>query len=124
MLRPASSSGVYIRMSGACSTVSSMVKRGAISTRPPTLAAAMMAITKPIAERSSLRWKSSGISSFPRHGGRHDGHVHLARRGKRHGPDRHPDVEAADDRAQQEEQAAEGARDVVGVHRHQESTNE
>ena len=65
MLRPASSSGVYIRMSGACSTVSSMVKRGAISTMPPTLAAAMMAITNPIAERSSLRWKSSGIRHSP-----------------------------------------------------------
>ena len=65
MLRPASSSGVYKRMSGACSTVSSMVKSGAISTIPPTLAAAMIAITNPIAERSSLRWKSSGMPHSP-----------------------------------------------------------
>jgi len=55
MLRPASSSGVYMRMSGVSSTVSSMVNKGAISTMPPTLAAAMIASTKPMAERSSLR---------------------------------------------------------------------
>jgi hypothetical protein len=42
-------------MSGASSTVSWMVKSGAISTRPPTLAAAMIAMTKPMAVRSSLR---------------------------------------------------------------------
>src|SRR5215207_10344755 len=100
MLRPASSNGVYIRMSGACSTVSSIVKRGAISTMPPTLAAAMMASMNPIAERSSLRWKSSGISSFPRYGGGDDGHVRISCHDERHGPDRHPDVEAANDRAQ------------------------
>src|SRR5688572_1845004 len=109
MLRPASSSGVYKRMSGACSTVSSMVKSGAISTIPPTLAAAMIAITNPIVERSSLRWKSSGTPSFPRHGGWHDRHVSFARRFARSEPDRHPDVVAADHGAQQEEQAPEGA---------------
>ena len=52
-------------MSGACSTVSSMVNSGAISTMPPTLAAAMIAMTKPMAERSILRWNSSGIRHSP-----------------------------------------------------------
>ena len=34
-------------------------------------------------------------------------------------PDRHPDVVAADDGADQEQQAADGARDVIGMHRDQ-----
>src|SRR5262245_45685103 len=103
MLRPASSSGVYMRISGASSTVSPMVKRGAISTKPPTLAAAMIAITKPIVERSSLRWNSSGMSLFPGYG-RDYRHIRLACRRKRHGSYRHPDVVAADHRADQEKQ--------------------
>ena len=39
--------------------------------------------------------------------------------GSRRRPDRHPDVVGADDRADQEQQAADGARDVVGMHRDQ-----
>jgi len=42
-------------MSAVFSTVSSMVKRGAISTRPPMAETPMMASTKPIALRSILR---------------------------------------------------------------------
>src|SRR5690606_37732225 len=105
-------------MSGASSTVSSMVKRGAISTMPPTLATAMIAITNAMDERSSLRWNSSDMSSLSRHGGGRHRHVTRAR-GGRTGPDRHPDVVAADHRADQEQQPPEGARDIVGIHRHQ-----
>src|SRR5262245_48734938 len=116
MLRPASSNGVYSRMSGASSTVPAMVKSGAISTMPPTLAAAMMAMTKPVAERSSLRWSSSGISSFPRQSGSDHGHVDLPRGLQGRRSRRHPHVVAAYDRADQEEQAPEGACNVIGVH--------
>src|SRR3546814_2865621 len=55
MLRPASSSGVYIRMSGAVSTVSSIVNSGAISTMPPMLATATMARARSEEHTSELQ---------------------------------------------------------------------
>src|SRR5690348_3926663 len=104
-------------MSGAFSTVCWMVKRGAISMKPPIDETTRMAARKPTELRSSLRW-SSGMSLL------------RWRRGKRRyvllaaaagfgpaGADGHPHIEGADHRAGEEEQAADGARDVIGVHR-------
>ena len=45
--------GKAIAKVGAASTVSSMVKSGAISMKPPTIAAAMIARARPIEWRSS-----------------------------------------------------------------------
>src|SRR5215217_9628421 len=98
-----------------------MVKSGAISTMPPTLAAAMIATTKPMAVRSSFRWNSSAMMSL-RRGGRGAGgkprvrHIRPSGHGGGRRADRHPDVEGSDDGAQQEQQAAKGARDIVWVH--------
>ncbi len=52
-------------MSGASSTVWSMVKSGAISTMPPTLAAAMMASTKPMADALELAVEQFGHRVIP-----------------------------------------------------------
>src|SRR6187401_3228696 len=100
-------------MSGASSTVSSMVKSGAISTMPPTLAAAMIAITKPMAVRSILRWKNSGMASLRRGRGRSGSETCVGNVGLPLGSGgrlahRHPDVEGGDDGTEQEEQSAEG----------------
>src|SRR3954451_17441532 len=116
MLRPASSSGVYSRMSGTFSTVSGMVNRGAISTMPPTLAAAMTASTNPMADRSSLRWKISGIALLSRHCRADDRLVLNYPRRVRKGADGEPDIDAADDRADQKKQPPECPRDVVWIH--------
>src|SRR5918998_1552755 len=108
-------------MSGTSSTVSWMVNSGAISTMPPTLAAAMIAMTKPMAVRSSLWWNSSAMGSLRRACGAAGGkpdirHVRLPLGGNGHRAHRHPYVIGSDDGAEQEEQAAEGARDVVRIH--------
>src|SRR5690606_34618958 len=110
------------RMSGASSTVSSMVNSGAISTMPPMAETPMMASTKPMALRSSLRWKNSGIGSLSRldGGGRpmRGRHVRgaVARRTAMRRADGHEDVPGTDHRAGEEEQPAHGAGDVVGMH--------
>src|SRR4029450_8116834 len=104
-------------MSGASSTVSWMVKSGAISTMPPTLAAAMMAKTKPVAVRSILRWNSSGMFLLRR--ARRSASIRqigFPFGGERRGACRHPDVVTGDDSSKQEEKAAESARDVVRIH--------
>src|SRR5690606_18623412 len=107
-------------MSGTSSTVSSIVNNGAISTIPPTLAAAMIASTKPIAERSSLRWKSSRIALLRRYRiAAIERNIALADERPRRRPHRHPDVVAADDGADQEQQAPGGPCDVIGIHRDQ-----
>src|SRR6187551_1805207 len=107
-------------MCGSSSTVPSMVNRGAISNRPPMADTTTIASTKPMALRSSLRWKNSAMPLLRRlEGGAGGGQVR--RRlgaGFRRPADRHPDVVGPDDRPQQEQQAPEGARDVVGMHGH------
>src|SRR3546814_19182794 len=52
-------------MSGAASTVSSMVKSGAISTSPPMLATTLMAIANPTECRSSLYLAPKMAASSP-----------------------------------------------------------
>src|SRR5690606_38379908 len=107
------------RMSSTFSTVSSMVKSGAISTSPPMLETTMMASAKPMAVRSSFLC-TSGMFLFSRHQ-RAIG-SELARRvarQRRFVPDGHDDVVGSDHSPREEEEPAHGARDVVGVHRDQ-----
>src|SRR5690554_6287248 len=104
-------------MSSTFSTVSSMVKRGAISTSPPMLDTAIMASAKPIAVRSSFLC-ISGMSLLPRHERLVCAErFHTLAQGPRLMPDRHQDVVGADHCAGKEEEPADGARNVVGVHR-------
>src|SRR3569623_1150742 len=112
-------------MSGSLSTVWSMVKSGAISIAPPMLATPMMASTSQIALLSSQKCRRNMASLRRLEGGtrrRHgdwlliDGAQALRRRRGAHG---HPDIVGADHRAEQEQQPADGPRDIVGMHRNQ-----
>src|SRR3954447_1668964 len=108
-------------MSATSSTVSWIVKRGAISTKPPIEATPRIASMKPMALRSILRW-NSGIASLPRlrdAGRERQIRLRAGRSALDAGlPNGHQHVVRSDNSAEQEEQAADCARDVVGVHRH------
>src|SRR5262245_23494673 len=111
-------------MSGASSTVSGMVKSGAISTMPPTLAAAMIAKTKPMADRSYLRWNNSGIfllrwARCSARGGSSIRQLGICFGAELRSARRHPDIVTSDDNSEQEQKASESARDVVRIHGNQ-----
>src|SRR5690606_38528022 len=110
-------------MSSTFSTVSSMVKSGAISTMPPMLETRMMASTKPIAVRSSFLC-GSGMSLLPRQKRALCAErLRALARQQRLVPDRHEVVVGTDRSAEEEEVSDADYREVAGVHRDQLSSD-
>ena len=113
------------RMSGASSTVWWMVNSGAISTMPPMLATsddgdhepdrlAFEPVVKAEHARHSAACGTGRTGTSAR-----DSRPRIRHRLRRRHAHRHPDVVAADQRADQEQQPADRAGDVVRMHRHQ-----